>query len=544
MDEDIYGIDLGTTYSAASVVRPGEISDVRLENDSNSLPSVVWLAESDGVLTARVGLDAWLELSSDCHSDAGKVFLETKRFMGQDISTCGGAAQWHYAGHTFDSRDIAALILKKIRQRIVSNRGGRDGRVRAIVSHPAYFLIPQKEATKQAAEWAGIDVLDTITEPGAAIFAYSPPNDAARFLVFDLGGGTLDVSVVETDSKGTITIRRHKGLPRTGGLDWDRLILGLLKRRFSIDYPGIDFDSNVSPDVQTLLLRKCCGIKQHLSGNPYYRGKVDLRVGDSASGEKPRVFPVRLEVTQEQFEKEAATLLFDCRGCVEDVLRCCSLKPADINRVLLVGGSTRMPMIQKMLSELFDRSVRLSSAIDPDHAVARGAAHAAYDRVHRPNRDRPLERVEWVASEGAADIKRSVPTDCLARSLRVEEDKDGRPICGLAVEAGHPTPFEKTIEYLTIRDNQSSIRVNVYEGDVDCVEACSRVGTVLIEGLPKRPKGMPVNVCLKITESGRLEVAVTDKNTGKIAHSELVVNNATVGDSERRKAFLDRIQVE
>jgi molecular chaperone DnaK len=535
----VYGIDLGTTFCACATLTGGQHINLPLDENRMTLASQIWLERrSDGGLRACVGQTA---IESSIQPDGtGTLIRESKRFIGRPY---GGRKEppWNFEGASFDPRDAAALILGKIKQRVSLARP-TDPLRRAVITHPANFPISAKNATKEAGELAGIEVFDTITEPGAAARAYGVTQQTpGNYLVFDLGGGTLDVTLLEILKGGNIALKLHDGISELGGVDWDRQILTYVKNQFAQTYPDFDFDGMADRRTETEWLQKACTIKERLSRQNMVIERFECEINGEPLAQK-------IAFSKEQFERlgGVAALVAKCRECLLSVLASAHLRPADIMGVLLVGGSTKMPMIERMVEEASGKKP-LTGQFDRDLCVATGAAYRG-----REGEKSTVEVLEMDAPPEDTEAQIAMPKvqDCTALSLRVLARRDtGGDFCQEIIPFATSTPCNRDQVFVTVRDNATEIPVRVYEGASEEKDGCTFVGEVRIRDLPPRPAGQKVRVEFQVSDGGRLTVKAEDVATGKSVEARLDVpqgsgrSGGAPIDLAQRRQELEQIEI-
>jgi molecular chaperone DnaK len=362
---------------------------------------------------------------------------------------------------------------------------------RAVITVPAYFEETRRRATMDAGRLAGLEVLDIINEPTAAAIAYGyhlgfldrgcklAGEEPLRVLVFDLGGGTFDVTIVEIrgpDFKALAT----DGDVQLGGKDWDEQLMNLAAERFR---PHVREDLRENPFARQELWLGAELAKRTLTE----RKKALIHVNHSGNR-------LKVEVTREEFEEATAALLERTRLTTEIVVRQAGLGWPEIDRVLLVGGSTRMPMVRRMLRELTDKAPEAS--LNPDEAVAHGAA--LYAEVLSPKAE---------GSEAPAPFS---VTNVNSHSLGILGSKvqTGRKVNKILIPKNSPLPLTVTKEFKTSKPNQRSVQIKVLEGESDQPEVCTVIGVCAIRDLPEDlPPGWPVRVSYTYQANGALHVS-------------------------------------
>ena len=435
------------------------------------LPSVVGFSP-DGTL----GVGSAAEQFIVAHPD--RAVAEAKRCMGQDV-------HFSLAGETFAPQEVAAIILRHLKQECERALGEEIRE--AVITVPAYFTNVQRQATRDAGEMAGLVVRRLINEPTAAALAYGLERQGAeeKILVYDLGGGTFDVTVLEL-SEGVLDVHASTGNPQLGGKDFDECLMRFLAERCR-DETGIDLYE--TPRLNQRLKAAAKRAKEELSGNE--RTIVSLDNLALSSAGVPVNFTYTL--TRAAFEAQVEHLVTSTAQQLDTVLREARLSSRDIATVLLVGGSTRMPIVRKFVSAYFGGKT-LRTEIDPDEAVALGAAVLAGMETQ------------------TVDPSTLVITDVSPHTLGVAVQRSGEngdrqpgyfdPL--IRKQSTIPRTAKQT--YYTIHDNQESVRVQVYQGDAEMAADNDHVGDFVLDGLPACRAGAPIEVEFSYNLSGELEV--------------------------------------
>ncbi len=348
MADKILGIDLGTTNSAVAIIEQGVPTVIRLENGP-ILPSVVGVSPGGELLVGVSARNQWVVAPED-------TVRSIKRRMGKGESV-------EMAGKQYTPQEISAFVLKRLKEAAEAHLG--QPVERAVITVPAYFNEPQRQATIEAGEIAGLNVERILNEPTAAALAYGLGSDEeARVLVYDLGGGTFDVSVIELNA-GIVDVRATAGDNDLGGDDFDERLAEMLADEFE-EENEIDLRNN--HHAWARLLRAAEEAKIELSAEPYALISLEFLTADEAG----TPLHLRREVTRDEFERLIDDMLDATIKQVDKALKDADLRARDIDRVLLVGGSTRIPAIWERLAEHMGQAPHLE--IDPDLAVALGAA--------------------------------------------------------------------------------------------------------------------------------------------------------------------------
>ncbi len=492
----IVGIDLGTTFCAVAHL-DDRGKPVTLPNrDGETLtPSAVYLTGTGEAVVGQPALDVALE-------QPGHVASLVKRQMGRpDFGR-------KVAGRSFRPETLSAVILRKL----VMDAERHVGPItQAVITVPAYFDDTRRQATLDAGAIAGLEVLDILDEPSAAALAYTfqqsaaanltpgelPPDAPKTVLVYDLGGGTFDVTLVRLGKKRFQTLA-IEGDVRLGGKDWDDRLVTHVAGLFAAQ-----FKSDPRDDEQSLAMLQASAerAKRTLS-------KVDAATITCTHDGRKMTVPV----TRADFERLTMDLLLRTRLTAQQVIQQAMLTWGQVDKVLMVGGSTHMPATGRMLHELTGKEPDRSLAVS--EVVARGAA------VHAGIRAAKLARaVSATAGGPLADIVEiSVNAHSLGVEIRQGEEKLNNKLIGKNTQL----PAATSRVYRTNADNQTKVRVRVLQGEHQQAEACVPVGEVWIDGLPADlPKGSPIQVRCGVTANGRIEVMALDMTSGRMARAEL-----------------------
>jgi molecular chaperone DnaK len=477
--EDVaVGIDLGTTYSlVAHLDAQGRPVCVHNSHGDVLTPSAV-LFDPDGAIVGKAALHASV-------SDPDRIAECVKRDMGQK------AYRKKINGEDMPPEVISSLILRALKGD-AERKLGRPV-TKAVITVPAYFEETRRRATMDAGKLAGLDVLDIINEPTAAAIAYGyhlgfldrgcslQGDKPLRVLVFDLGGGTFDVTIVEI--QGTdFTALATDGDVNLGGKDWDERLIHLAADRFQAQ---VQEDPRDNPYSLQELSISAESAKRTLTE----RKKAAVHINHLGRR-------LRIEVTRDEFEEATAALTERTRLTTEIVVRQAGLAWADLDRVLLVGGATRMPAIRRMLRELTGKVPEAS--LSPDEAVAHGAALYAELLAPRPGGEPAKFTMTNVNSHSLGVLGRAV--------------RDGRKINKILIPRNSPLPRTVTKEFRTYREGQKSVLIKVLEGESEQPEVCTAIGTCAINDLPAGlPVGWPISVSYTYEANGRLHVAASLK---------------------------------
>lgn len=494
------GIDFGTTNSVVGHGTAATAEVLPTASGHRTVPSVVAVTD-DGALVGREATN-WEARHPD------EVVRSVKREMGEDRVVLSGSDGTGYA-----PEQVAALVLSRLKRQAEERL---DGPVtNAVLSVPSYFGHRQREATRRAGEIAGLTVDRLVTEPTAACLAYGVGNVggggvAETVLVYDLGGGTFDVSLV-TVNEGVFDVVATDGDTALGGDDWDERIVSWVLDRPDVPDAAIEDD----PVAMARLRAAARRAKHDLSSNE----TTTLRVPHL-----PDEYTLEVELTRDRFEELAADLREETLDVCEDLLAATGWNAWTIDEILLVGGATRMPQIRDAVRAFFGEIP--SREVKPEQVVARGAAiqAAIVDGGEVP--DASHERTASGRTDGGTTDPDVVVVDAVPKSLGIETSVDGeRGHFSPIIEHNTSIPTSRTEQYRTSRDGQDRIRIRVYQGESEMVEDNEFLAELELVGLPDAPAGEVVaSVTFEVDENGVLDVTATETETG--ASGELTVDAA------------------
>jgi molecular chaperone DnaK len=492
----LVGIDLGTTFSAISTLDEHGLPTTLPNRDGEMLtPSAVLLLDDQSAVVGQAALDVALE-------QPDRVATLIKRRMGY-----AGYGR-PVAGRDFRSETLSAIILRKL----VQDAELRIGPIsKAVITVPAYFDDTRRKATQDAGRIAGLEVLDILDEPTAAALAYSfqpargaahpaplsLPSEPCTVLVYDLGGGTFDVTLVRLSQQRFQTMG-IEGDVRLGGKDWDDRIVDFVAGKFQ-QQAGID--PRTDPQALVNLQAAAERAKRTLSKLP------QTTVTCQHAG---RVVTVPL--TRSELEVLTQDLLMRTRLTAQQLLRRAGLGWEQVDRVLLVGGSTHMPMTARMLEELSGKQPDRSLAVS--EVVARGAAlHAGIVAARAPDTD-------LLDSEARELLGQVVEINVNAHSLGIEVRQGNDRINDILIVKNTQLPTAASRVYRTVHENQPHVRVRVLQGEAPQAEACISIGECWIEDLPPQlPRSSPIQVRCSVGGNGLIDVMALDMTSGKLART-------------------------
>ena len=478
------GIDLGTTNSEVAIVEQGQARVLPGDDDDFILPSCVGLNDSGKLLVGREALRQY-------EAAPERTVKSIKRWMGTDHKTRLGDRD--YLPH-----EISAIILRALKQRAETALG--EAVTQAVVTVPAYFTDAQRQATKTAGEIAGLEVLQIINEPTAAALAYDLRSDETeQVLVYDLGGGTFDVSVVEITGEVTEVLASH-GNNQLGGDDFDRRLQLHLKDVFrqqhSVDVPD-------DPVTNARLLRVAEQAKIDLSAHSF------TAIREAFLGTKGKTaLHLEFELTRTAFEALIRPLLEETLESIDRALSDASLPPEALDRVILVGGSTRMPLIQQMIEAHLGQAP--TDGIQPDLCVALGASLQAGVLV----------------GEAVDAILVDVIPHSLGISAVMSSPMGIMPgVFSVIIPRNSVIPTSRSSVYATFADDQETVEIEVFQGENPIAEENVPLGSFRVENLPPKPAGgVQIEVHFDFDLNGILTVTATEKGKGQ--QTSLTVRNA------------------
>jgi len=487
--EKLIGIDLGTTNSVVAVMEGSDVTVIPNQEGSRLTPSVVAFTSKGEIL---VGEPAKRQAITN---PRGTVY-SIKRFMGrrhEEVRTeekmvpyevVGGASDFvkvRVNNKDYTPPEISALILRKLKEAAESYLGHKVRK--AVITVPAYFNDSQRQATKDAGQVAGLEVARIINEPTAAALAYGlEKKKNEKIAVFDLGGGTFDVSILDV-AEGVFEVLSTHGDTHLGGDDWDEALINHIAEEFRKEQ-GIDLRKD------QMALQRLKEAAEKAKKDLSFQAQADINlpfITADASGPKH----MTMTITRSQFEKLTDSLFERCRGPVLKALEDAKLKPAQIDEVVLVGGSTRMPRVQQIVKEIFGKDPH--KGVNPDEVVAVGAA------------------IQGAVLTG--DVKQILLLDVTPLSLGLET-KGG--VMTVLVPRNTTIPTEKKEVFTTAEDNQTAVTIKVYQGERPMAGDNRSLGDFNLEGIPPARMGVPkIEVAFNIDANGILNVTARDQGTGK-----------------------------
>jgi molecular chaperone DnaK len=496
----IVGIDLGTTNSEIALLRDGQ-PHVFAEDGDPILPSFVGLSEDGRLLVGKAARNQWI-LAPE------RTIKSIKRKMGQDIKIKLGDQEYR-------PQEISAMILRALRDRAAQQLGVPVQK--AVITVPAYFNDGQRQATREAGELAGLDVVRILNEPTAASLCYDPSQrELRRMLVYDLGGGTFDVSIVQ-QQEGVVEVLSSHGDTQLGGDDFDDLLLKHVCDRFQEDN-GVDLRANLVSRAR--VLKAVEAAKRMLSAHPF------ARIDEEFIAEKDsQALHLAVEISRIEYEGLIRPLLDRTMDCVQRALQDAHLSAAQIDKVVLVGGSTRTPLVTEMLEEQLSQPAH--QEVNPDLVVAMGAAIQG-----------GIIAGENVGAVLVDITPHSLGIRCLDESMGFMFDYRFAPI----IHRNTPLPASRSELFHTARDGQTEVEIEVYQGESDDVRRNHLVGHFRVQGLAPVAAGNPIVVQLELNLDGILKVSARERATG--LQKQVVIENALAHyEREEQEEARERLQV-
>jgi molecular chaperone DnaK (HSP70) len=482
--DEILGIDLGTTNSEIAIYRDGHPEVLRDEQGRIILPSVVGLTENGALLVGEEARNQFLLYPE-------RTVRSIKRRMGSDAKVRLGERK-------YTPQEISAIILSRLKE-IAQAQLGRTIR-KAVITVPAYFSDTQRQATREAGEIAGLEVARIINEPTAAALVYgATQHQSKRILVYDLGGGTFDVSVVRIE-QGVVEVISSHGNNHLGGDDFDHKIVEHVLEHLKLKH-GVDVAD--WSQAMARILRSAEDAKKQLSDHPYARIAEEYL---AEHGGQP--VNLDLELSREQYEDMIAPFIEETLGAIHIALESAGLTSSQVDEILLVGGATRTPLIRRRLVEVFGSQPR--GEVDPDLCVAMGAA---------------IQGAAMTGTEVSAVLVDVTPYT-FGTSALGELNGELYPYRYVPIiPKNTPIPARMSEAFFTVLDEQTDVDVRIYQGENSDALENIKIGEFRVSGLSREPAGNPVILDLALDRNGILQVSAREKKTG--LERRITIDNAT-----------------
>ncbi|MDP2212064.1 MAG: molecular chaperone DnaK [Candidatus Aquicultor sp.] len=483
------GIDLGTTNSCMAILEVGEPKVIANAEGGRVTPSVVAFSKTGEVLTGEVA-------KRQAITNPDRTITSVKRHMGTDWKI-------DIDGKDYTPQQISAFILQKFKRDAEAYLGEKI--TQAVITVPAYFEDAQRQATKDAGKIAGLEVLRIINEPTAAALAYGLDKEHDQtILIFDLGGGTFDVSILDIGD-GVFEVRATAGDNHLGGDDWDQKVIDWMADDFKSKY-GIDLRN----DKMALQRLKETAEKAKMELSTTLSTNINLPF-ITADAEGPK--HLEMSLTRTEFQKMTSELLDRCRKPVQQTMKDAGVSASDIDHVILVGGSTRMPAVQEMVKEYTGKDPHLG--VNPDEVVAAGAAIQAGVLM--------------------GEVKDILLLDVTPLSLGIETLGG---VFTKLIERNTTIPTRKSEIFTTAADGQTSVEIHALQGEREMAAYNKTLGRFHLVDMPPAPRGVPqVEVAFDIDANGIVNVSAKDLGTGK--EQRITVTGATALNKDEIDRMVD-----
>lgn len=501
----IIGIDLGTTFCTMAYIDEHDKPVIIMNQEGRpATPSVVHFYDNERFEVGEIAVNMLLIEPEN-----------TVSFIKRQIG--GDSFRRNIYGKEYTPQELSALILKKLKQdaeEYFKNKGLVLEVKDVVITVPAYFGMEQKGATKEAGEIAGLNVLMIINEPTAAALTYvvNKLGEQQTVFVFDLGGGTFDVTILEVKNN-VVTMLASDGDPELGGKDWDDVLVNYCATKFKEKFGD---DPQDDPQSYQGLYEKVLKAKIFLSKME----KTIVQVSHNGNREN-------IEITRVLFADLSKDLMSQCELLSSRVMKKANKEWKDIDNVLLVGGSTYMPMIKDMIKNTSGKKPSLE--VNPDHCVAIGAAYQAkykYIDDVAVKQEKSAGNIDVFKKEMRGSLPDIKIQECVAKSLGVIILRDNTEVVFEMISEGTVVPFAVTNKFSYSCDNQTGVNATITEGKGETKDEVKVIGEVLLSGLSPKKKGDPLDIVYKYNLDKILEVEVIDEATGKSQKGKIVLEGS------------------
>ncbi len=502
MSELIVGIDLGTTNSEVAVVRDGRVEVIPVFGDTRILPSVVGIADDGALLVGQAAKNQYV-----LHPE--RTVRSVKRRMGETTPVA-------MAGKDYMPQEISAMILRQLKSVAEAHLG--QAVTKAVITVPAFFSDAQRQATREAGEIAGLEVARIINEPTAAALAYESRHQGARkALVYDLGGGTFDVSVVNLEGDVVEVLASH-GNNQLGGDDFDRKVIDFALSHIKQTH-GVD--ASQSPTAMARLQRAAEAAKITLSNAPYATVAEEYLLEHNGVP-----LHLELEISRDQYEEMIQPFIEETLEAMHTALSGAGLNVSNIDEILLVGGATRTPLVARRIEE--ELGLQPRGEVNPDLCVAMGAA---------------IQGALIAGTNTRTVLIDITPYTFGTSALGYMEEQDFYPHCFIPlIRKNTPIPVSKSEVFYTAADGQKEVEVMVYQGEDRDALNNIEIGRFMVEGLRDAPSGNPVVLTFSLDLNGIMHVTAREKQSG-LEHSITIENAIARFEQEKLDEARERVRV-
>ena len=508
------GIDLGTTFSAVAILNSiGKPEIVPNSNGERITPSAIWFAEDNEIVVGNIA-------KNNRGLETDRVVTEIKRKMGD------GSYTFTVDNKTWSPEEISSLILAKLKNDSEQISGKLS---KVVITVPAYFDEKRRKATMDAGKIAGLDVIGIINEPTAAALFYATNHDiSGKVLVYDFGGGTFDVTVMNVNGNNIDIICSH-GDHNLGGIDFDYKIIDLFDKQYQDKY-GKNLIQNDTDKLK--YLNQAEEVKRTLSNREKHKAFIDGPEGS-----------LKVEISRDQFEQAISSLVAKSEMLVESALDEAEISSKDLTSVLLVGGSTRIPYVQKRLTAIFGFEPKIE--VNVDECVALGAAiHAGLKSVKEN-----VQNIPEGIRGGLADIKLKDVCNHSYGTISIMQDAHtGRAVerNTFIIKKNTPIPCEEKETFYTMYDGQDFVDISVTQGESEDPDRVEKIHQESMQLPPNRPEGRPIEVTYSYDDNQRMYCIFKDIESNKVKEISLIRSGDTFDAEtiEKSKANVDSFIIE